>query len=146
MAYRASPPRIVPPFAKAAVDTVEAVPSTATDFTNLERSTVRHADGFASGEFAILPDKHDYDKLKFVFGPITAGGTLTTAAISIWVRGSDGSVHLFGTSTMTDGLLPAIEGENYQGTYAATVSTISGAGGEITVNVFVQGVHVSHIS
>lgn len=146
MAYRASPARKVTEFSKDTIEAAEAAPAVAADFVNLERSTIVHDGGFAQGEFALLPDKHDYDHLRFVFGPTTLGNTVTSATITIWVRGSDGSVHIFGSSDLTAGQFPAIEGENYQGTYAATVSAIAGTDQELSVDVFVQGVHVGYVA
>jgi hypothetical protein len=146
MAHRASPPRIVGAFTKTTVAAAEAAPSAEGDFVNIERSTIRHEDGFAQGEFAILPDKHDYDNLRFI-PRATALGAVTEATITIWVRLSDGNVVPFGTSELgADGSFPPIEGENYQGTYAATVSHVATTGDGVSATVAVQGVHVGYLA
>ncbi len=145
--YRASPPRRVPAFSKAAVNAVQAVPSAEGDFVNLYRSTMRHEGGFAQGEFAILPDLPNYDHLRFVFGPLTTAGTVSGATVTVWSRGSDGSVTRFGSSDLAaDNSFPAIEAESYQATFAVTVSGLSGAGATVSFDVSVQGVHVGYVA
>lgn len=147
MAQRASPPRKVAAWTKTAVAADETVPSAVADFVNLEASHVTHSGGFASGVYAILPDKHDYDRLRVLFGPVTLGGTVTAATAELYARISDGTVLLLGTSVLTAaGALPPIEVENYQALYAVVVNGLTGAGAEVTFDVAVQGVHQGYIN
>ena len=146
MAYRASPPRKVDAWSKDAVGSAESAPSVAADFVNLEQSTLTHEDGFATPVFAILPDKHDYDIVRFAFGPTTLGNADNTATVAVYAYHSGGSISLVGTSDLTDaGTLPAIEGENYQALYAVIVQAVSGTTAALTVDVFVQGVHQGYV-
>lgn len=138
--HRSSPPRKVAAWTKDEVASAED-PTTA-DFVNLERSTVRHQDGFAYGEYAILPEKAEYDKIRVSFGPATLDD-VSDAAISVWFKGSDGGIVLLGTSKLgADGQFPPVTFENHQGEYAVTVSAITddgGAGPKLSVDVYVQG-------
>lgn len=146
MAYRASPPRKVSPeWTKTNVDTAaEAVPARA-GFVNLEKSTMVHSGGFAQGVYAIMPDKHDYDRLRFAFGPVTVAGTVTAATMAVYAMLSDDSVVLVGTSDLSAaGTFPPIEGENYQGVYAVIVESLTGTG-NISLETFVQGVHQGYV-
>ena len=148
MAYRASPPRLVPEFDKVDAAAVEVfgVDFTAADFVNVERSGIRHEGGFARGEFAILPDKHHYDKIRFRFGPV-AQANVGGASLAVWALGSDDVPHLLGTSVLgADGAFPDVEAENYQATYYVAVADIAGAGAEFSVQTFIQGVHQGYIS
>ena len=148
MAQRASPPRLVPDFEKAAVAAAEVLGAAfeTTDFVNLEQSTIRHSGGFAQGVYAILPDKHHYDRLRFTFGPTTLGGTVDSAMLTVWSLGADGEVTMFGESTLgANGQFPPIEGENYQAQYYLAVSAIAGATPAVTVKAFVQGVHQGYV-
>lgn len=149
MAFRASPPRRVPQFSKVEADAVEVFDTDfdVTDFVNLERSTVTHADGFAQGEFAILPDKHHYDRLRFYFGPVTTGGTVTGATLAVWSVGADNQVLLLGTSVLSAaGVFPPVEAENYQARYYVSVAAIDGSSSpQISVETFVQGIHQGYV-
>lgn len=146
MAYRASPPRKVTAFSKAAVADAEAAPTVVGDFTNLEQSTITHEDGFATPVFAILPDKHHYDRLRFSFGPVTLGNADNEATLAVWAYQSDGSISLVGTSVLSaDNVFPAVESENYQALYAVTVQTLTGTTSAVTVDTMVQGVHQGYV-
>lgn len=146
MAYRASPPRIVPAFDKAAVAAAEAVPAE-TAFVSISTTGVTHADGYASGVYAILPDKHVYDKLRFSFTPPTLGANVADATLSLWGRLSDGSIIFLGESVLdARNQFPAVEIENYDARYYLTVSSITSDGAaapvlDVTVRCAVQGVY-----
>lgn len=149
MAQRASPPRLVPEFTKTDVAAAEVFGTAfdADDFVNVERSTIRHAGGFAQGEFAVLPDKHHYDRIRFTFGPVTTDGTVTGATLAVWALGSDGEVRLLGTSELSAaGVFPDVEAENYQATYYVAVQAIAGSGAEVSVKTFIQGVHQGYVN
>lgn len=145
--YRASPPRKVSAWTKTDVSAAEPAPSAADDFVNLARSTITHADGFATPEFAILPDKANYDKIRFSFGPVTQAGTVSSATVSVYARLADGSVTLLGERELTAaGGFEPLTVENFQATYAVIVSEISGSGAEVSFDSFVAGVHENLIS
>lgn len=145
MAFRASPPRKVAAWTKTEVAAAEAVPTVRASFVNLEQSTMVHANGFAQGVYAILPDKHHYDRLRFSFGPVDNDGA-TAATVSVFAMLSDDSVVLVGQSDLTDAdTFPAIEGENYQAVYAVVVTALDGTEEEVSFDVFVQGVHQGYI-
>lgn len=145
--YRASPPRKVAAWTKAAVGSAEPTPSAAADFVNLYRSTITHSGGFATPEFAILPDKPNYDHLRFSFGPVTQGGTVTSAHVSVYERLADGSVTLLGERALTSaGGFLELTVENRQATYAVIVSEIAGTTPTVSFDVFVAGVHENLIS
>ena len=147
MAQRASPPRKVAAWTKAAVAANETVPSAAADFVNLEASHVTHDGGFASGVYAILPDKHDYDRLRILFGPPTLAGTVTTASAVLYARLSDGTVLMLGSSDLTAaGTLASIEVENYQALYSVVVRGLTGGGATVSFDVAVQGIHQGYIN
>lgn len=138
--YRASPPR------KAAdLSLVEAsaagTPNTDT-FVNLFRSTVRHEGGFAHGEFALMPDLAQYDRIRFSFGEITLAD-VDTATLQVWGMGSEGIPYLLGTSELgADGTFPPVEFDNHQATYQVVLGELSSDGSpEVTVSTFVQGVY-----
>lgn len=149
MAFRASPPRRVPQFSKVEADAAEVfgVDFAVADFVNLERSTVRHEGGFAQGEFAILPDKHHYDRLRFYFGPVTLGGTVTAATLAVWSVGADDQVLLLGTSELSaSGVFPPVEAENYQARYYVSLALLTGsASPEVSVETFIQGIHQGYV-
>lgn len=138
--HRSSPPRNVPAFAKVGVDAAETL-NTA-DFVNLERSTIRHADGFARGEYAILPEKAEYDRLRFSFGGIDLTD-VDDATLALWALGSEGPPYLLGTSALAaDGTFPAIECENHQATYFLYVQSLTEASegdADLNLQCFVQG-------
>lgn len=146
MAFRASPPRKVAAWTKTAVASAEAVPSARTSFVNLEQSTMTHSGGFAQGVYAILPDKQDYDRLRFLFGPVTLGNADNTATVAIYEMLADGSVLLVGESVLTaaKSFLP-VEIENRQGMYAVIVKAVAGSTAAVTFDVFVQGVMQGYI-
>lgn len=146
MAYRASRPIKVAAWTKTAVVDPEAVPAVAADFVNLFRSTVTHSGGFATGEYALLPDQPDYDKLRFLFGPTTLANADNTATLTLWARLADGSVIAAGTSVLSAvKTFPVIEIDNYQATYDITVSAVDGTTHALTVDAFVQGVHTGYV-
>lgn len=146
MAFRASPPRKVADWTKTAVAAAETVSTTRADYVNLEQSTVTHANGFAHGVYAIFPDKHHYDRLRFSFGSVTLGGTVTAATVAVYAMLSDDSVVLVGESELSSaGTFPAIEAENYQAVYDVVVTAITGTTPTATMDVFVQGVHQGYI-
>lgn len=146
MPYRASPPRIIPAFDKAAVVAAEAVPAE-TSFVSISNTGVTHADGYASGVYAILPDKHGYDKLRFSFTNPSIGANVTGATLSLWGRLSDGEIIFLGESVLdARDQFPALEIENYDARYYLTVSSITSDGAAtpdlaITVKCAVQGVY-----
>jgi len=147
--YRASPPRAVSAFAKASVSAAEVygVDFALTDFVNLERSTVTHSGGFATGEFALLPDKAQYDRVRFLFGKPTMGNADNTCTLELWVVGSDGTPYLAGTSELSaEGTFPAIEIENYQGRYFIAVGAVDGTSAEVSVDVMVQGTYQGYVN
>lgn len=141
MAYRASPPRIIPAFNKVEVAAVEAVPAE-TEFVSISTSTVQHADGFATGVYAILPDKHLYDKLRFSFTNPTLANADNTATLALWGRLSDGEIIFLGESELNAaGQFPPIEVENYDARYFVTVSALGGTTPAVTVKTAVQGIY-----
>lgn len=143
MAYRASPPRKVSAWSQAAASAADSVPSAVADFVNLEQSTITHEDGFATPVFAIMPDKHNYDRIRFTFGGLVLN-TVTSATMAAYAYHADGSVSLLGTSELAaDDTFPAIETENYQALYAVILQEFTGTA--ITVDVFVQGVHQGYV-
>lgn len=144
MAYRASPPRKVPEWSKAALTAAEAVPSDAEDFVNLEQSTMTHNEGFATPVFAVMPDKHNYDRIRFAFGaPVL--DAVTAATMAVYAYHGDGSVSLVGTSELSDAnVFPPIEAENYQALFAVVLQSITGTA-LTSLDVFVQGVHQGYI-
>lgn len=146
MPFRASPLRKVAAWTKDEVDAAEAVPSARASFVNLEQSTMRHAGGFAQGVYAILPDKHHYDRLRFSFGPVTLGNADNTSAVAVYEMLADDSVVLVGESVLTaaKGFLP-VTIENRQGVYAVIVKTLAGTSAEISFDVFVQGVMQGYV-
>ena len=146
MAFRASPPRKVAAWTKTDVAAAETVPTARANFVNLEQSTMEHAGGFAQGVYAILPDKHHYDRLRVLFGPTTLGNADNDATVAVYEMLADDSVVLVGTSVLTDtGELLPVEFENRQGVYAVVVTAISGSSQEISFNVFVQGVMQGYV-
>ena len=146
MAFRASPLRKVAAWTKTAVEAAETVPSARASFVNLEQSTMRHAGGFAQGVYAILPDKHHYDRLRFAFGPVTLGNADNTSTVAVYEMLADDSVVLVGESALTaaKGFLP-VTIENRQGVYAVIVKAVAGTSQAVTFNVFVQGVMQGYI-
>lgn len=148
--YRASPPRTVAAFAKAAVAAAEVLDTdfAVTDFVNLERSTVTHSGGFATPEYALVPEKAQYDRIRFMFGKPTMGNADNTCTLELWVVGSDSAnPYLAGQSELgADGLFPAIEIENFQGRYYIAVGAIDGTDAEVTVAVSVQGTYQGYIA
>lgn len=146
MAYRASRPVKVAAWTKTAVAAAQAAPAVAADFTNLFRSTMTHSGGFAQGEYALLPDQPSYDKIRVLFGPTTLGNADNTATLTLWARLADGSVIAAGNSVLAaNKTFPVIEVDNYQATYHVTVSAIGGTTPALTVDAFVQGVHVGYV-
>lgn len=146
MPYRASPPRKVDAWTKTTQATAEAVPSAVADFVNLEQSTIRHSGGFATPVFALLPDKHHYDKLRFIFSAPTLDA-VTAATMAVYARSSDGTVSLLGTSELSDAdTFPEITVENYQATYSVIVQAVTTTGDGVSVDVSVQGVHEGYIA
>lgn len=137
--HRSSPPRIVPGFEKDEVGSAESVASAT--FVNLEASHVTHEDGFAHGVYAILPEKAEYDKLRFSFGVPTLAGTTPDFTLELWAKGSDGNAYLLGSSELSAaGTFPPIECENHQATYALVVAAVSGTNTPtVSVTCFVQG-------
>jgi len=131
----------VPDWGKVEVGAAEDV--AAATFVNLERSTVRHEDGFARGEYAILPEKAEYDRIRVTFGVPTATD-IEAATLAVWGKGSDDNAFLLGTSELgADGLFPAVEFPNHQGTYAvvvAAITEVSEGTPELSVDAFVQGI------
>lgn len=146
MAQRASPPIFLERLeADNAQDVADAT------WHNLERSTVRHSEGFAHGEFAVMPGKHHYDRIQFLFGPITDDGetdltNVTELEVSVFVRGSDKRTVFVGKSVLGDsGELPAIQFENYQAEYALAVTALDGTTPDVSFDVFVQGVMQGYV-
>lgn len=145
MPFRASPPRKVGAWTKETLTDAESVPSAAADFVNLEQSTVTMSGGFGTPVFAILPDKHHYDKIRFSFGAPTLDA-VTAATMAVYALHADGSVSLVGTSELAaNGTFPAIETENYQARYAVILQALTGT--ELTaMDVFVQGLHEGYVT
>ena len=141
---RASPLVRVSDFDKAAVTSAEAAPAE-TVAISLSESTVTWADGFATPVNAALPDKNDYQRLKFVVAPTGAGitGTPTAVEVTIWERTADGVMVAAGVAELqADGTFSAVEVDNHPARYWATVSTITGGTSpEVTVGVWVQGTY-----
>jgi hypothetical protein len=146
MANRASPPRRVAAWTKTAA-TTEAVPTARASFINLEASHVVHANGFAQGVYAILPDKHDYDRIRISFGPVTKGNADNVATAAVYAMLSDDSRVLLGTSALASGstVIAPIEFENFQAVYAVVLLGVAGTGAAITTQVFVQGVYQGYL-
>lgn len=137
--HRSSPPRKVAAFSKDEVGSAESVASAT--FVNLERSTIRHADGFAHGEYAILPEKAEYDRIRFSFGVPTLAGTDPNFTLELWAKGSEDEPYLLGSSELSSaGTFPPIEADNHQATYALVVAAVAGTNSPtVTVDCFVQG-------
>lgn len=148
MSYRASPPRKIPAFTKTAVDDNEVFGDefTAADFVNLEASYMTHEGGFSHPVYALMPDKHQYDRIRFSFGPVTEAGTVTTASVQVWVIGSDGAPSLVGQSDLSAaGTFEAIEFENFQGTYYVAVAGLTGSEPVVSFDTFIQGVYQGYV-
>jgi len=155
MPFRASPLRNVAALALAGV-----VPGTGdgtngagvgghvpgTDFTqanavSLSTSTVTHANGQAQGVYAVLPDKHDYDYLRFSFGAPALGSADVACVLGVWMRESDGSLRLIGQSTLANGEFPSVDVPNYDGRYWIAPLSFSGTTATLSVAVSVQGLY-----
>lgn len=138
--YRASPPRKAADLSLTGVDAAGA-PDTDT-FVNLFRSTVRHEGGFARGEFALMPDLAQYDRIRFSFGELDVTD-VDDATLQVWGMGSEGIPYLLGTSEMgADGSFPPVEFDNHQATYQVVVGSLTEAAegtASLTVSTFVQG-------
>lgn len=143
--YRASPPRSVSGFAKTAVGAPEVYNTDfdADDFLNLFRSTVRHEGGFAHGEYALMPDMAQYDRLRVIFGVPTLVGTDPDFTLQLWGMGSEEIPQLLGTSELSaDGTFPPIEFDNFQSRYYLAVGSVGGTDNPaVTVEALIQGVY-----
>jgi len=149
MPYRASPLRNVPDLALAAVGIGSGAGGAhvaGTDFTqaaavSLSTSTVQHSSGFASGVYAVLPDKHNYDMLRFDFGQPVMGNADNTCTLGIWMRESDGGLRLIGQSVLANGVFPSVDIPNYDGRYWIAPVELAGTAPAVTVAVSVQGLY-----
>jgi len=141
---RASPLVRIDDFDKSAVASAESAPAE-TAAISLQTSTVQYSGGFATPVMAVLPDKHDYQKLRFVVAPVGAGvtGGPSAAEVTIWERTPDGVMVPAGVAELqADGTFSEVEIDNHDARYYATVSTLTGGTSpEVTVGVWVQGVH-----
>ena len=141
---RASPFVRISAFDKAAVTSAESAPAE-TAAVSLSESTVSWSGGFATPVNAVLPDKHDYQRVKFRVAPVGAGitGTPTAVEVTIWERTADGVMLPAGVAELqADGTFSEVEVDNHEARYYATVSTITGGTSpEVTVGVWIQGVH-----
>lgn len=132
-------------FDKAAVGSAESAP-TAAECISLGQSDMEVSGGFAHPINAPMPDKHDYERLRFVIAPVGAGitGAPTSVEFTLWERTPDGEVIPASASVAlaADGTIPAIEIDNHDARYGFTVSTLSGGTTPaVTVGVWVQGVY-----
>lgn len=144
MAYRASPPRRVPEMAKAAVAAVEVpgVDFTEADFVSISSTGVTHQDGYASGVYAVLPDKHAYDKLRWSFTVPEFFAADNTATLTLFARLSDGEIINIGESVLNaSNLFPSFEVENYDARYFLAVTALGGTTPTVSVTPVVQGVY-----
>lgn len=143
--YRASPPRSVKEFEKEDVGAVEVfgVDFDSDDFVNLFRSTVRHEGGFAHGEYALMPDLAQYDRVRVIFGVPTLAGTDPDFTLQLWGIGSEDIPYLLGTSELSaDGTFPPIEFDNFQSRYYLAVGAVGGTSSpEVSVTAAIQGVY-----
>lgn len=151
MGHRASPPIRVHEWDVVDFDSTALSGQTIPDdlvWVNPERSTVRHQDGFAHGEFALLPGKHAYDHFRVLFSNITKENADNTATLTLFTRSSDGTIVVAGTSALVSGAIfaPHIEIENYQAEYAVAVTALAGSSAEISLNVSIQGVMVGYVA
>lgn len=141
---RASPWVRLTDFDKAALTSAESAPAE-TAAISLSESTVSWSGGFATPVNAPLPDKNDYQRLRFQVAPVGAGvtGTPTAVEVTIWERTADGVMLPAGISELQDdGSFSAVEVDNHPARYYATVSTITGGTSpEVTVGVWIQGVY-----
>jgi hypothetical protein len=141
---RASPLVRIDAFDKAAVASAESAPAE-TAAISLSESTVSWSGGFATPVNAVLPDKNDYQRLKFVVAPVGAGitGAPTAVEVTIWERTADGVMVNAGVAELqADGTFTDVEVDNHPARYYATVSTITGGTSpEVTVGVWVQGTY-----
>jgi threonine dehydratase len=148
MAYRASPPRKVAAWTKTELSDAEAAPALVADFVNLEASHMTHSGGFAQGVFAIMPDKHDYDRIRFLFSNVVTAD-VASATVAVYVMLSGGDIVVAGTAALTAaGTIPAIEIENYQGLYSVILQAVTATEAgtiEFSTDVYVQGVHQGYI-
>lgn len=139
----ASPPRKVTALGK----TTQAAEVLGTDFTqadfiSLSDTGVAISGGFAQGVFAVMPDKHLYQKLRFSFGIPTVTGAPTDATLRLLVRDAEGNVTVAGTSTLAaDGSFPEIEIDNFDARYYLQVTFVGGTTPAVTVDTFLQGVY-----
>lgn len=140
--YRASPPRFITALAKTTVGSAESMPATSA-FINLERSTVTHDGGYAAGEYALLPDKAQYDMIRIGFGQVTLAGTNPAFTLQVWGVGSEDVPYLLGTSVLSaDGTFPAVEFENHQNRITVIVASVGGTNTPtVSVTPFVQGLY-----
>lgn len=141
MPYRASPLRNVPDMARASVaaSEVEGTDFDGTNAVSISTSTVTHANGQAAGVYAVLPDKHNYDYLRFSFKS-TITGTAAGVVLGLWQRESDGGMRRVGSSTYVAGEFPVIEIPNTDGRYFLAVDDIASATG-VDVDISVQGLY-----
>jgi hypothetical protein len=132
MPFKASPLRSV-----AALD----LTAVAAGSVSLSTSTVEHANGFASGVYAVLPDKHDYDYLRFSFGLPTMGNADNVCTLGVWMRQSDATFRLIGQTALADGAFPEVDVPNYDGRYWIAPLVLTGTTPAVTVKVSVQGLY-----
>ncbi len=150
---RASPPLPVKDLDLVNITAVDNAPSES-DAISLAQSDVRIADGFAQPLNAVLPDKHDYQRLRFRVIPWDHSGgsggngitgSPTDAEVTIWQRTADGAMIPFGdgpAKLQADGTFTEVEGDNHDARYYATVTTLTGGTSPaVNARVYVQGVH-----
>lgn len=138
--FHKSPPRKVTGLSLSAATAV-AVPTAGTTWVNVERQRMVHTSGFAQGEYAILPDKAQYDRIQVSFGPVTTSGAAPGGTIALWGRTSEGDAVLLGTSAYTNGAFPSIEFDNHQTQFFLGIQSVTGSNTAFTVDTFISGVY-----
>lgn len=141
---RASPLIRIPDFDFAAVAATQAKPAE-TAAISLQTSDVRITDGFAQPINAIMPDKHEYQRLRFSLVPTGAGvaGGPSALEVTLWQRTPDGEMDRAGVFALNaDGTFSDVEIDNHDARYAVSLSTLTGGTSPaLTAAVYVQGVH-----
>lgn len=144
MFRRASDKIRISDFDFSAVNSTQAKPAE-TACISLSTSDHTITGGFAQPTFAIMPDKHMYQKLRFTLEAIGAGVTGGPSAleVTLWERTPDGEVIPAGVFELqADGTFTDVEIDNHDARYAVTLSTLTGGTTPaITAGVWVQGVY-----
>lgn len=124
-----------------ALSSAESAPS-ASDCVSLSQDGMTVSGGFASPLNAIMPDKHLYERVRFLVEPTVTGGP-TTATFTLWERTPDGEVVQAAEEDLTAaGSIPNFEIDNHDARYSITLSVLSGGSSPtVKFKVWVQGVY-----